>query len=274
MADVQAQKAMSGSGRSGKRPSRNKALAEKGGPDKASPDRSAQERRSLSRQAILDAALTIIDAEGADGFTMRKLARALGVYPTAIYWYIPSRHAVLAAVVDYALHDILPAAPSDDWRDWLRQLLHRYREGVRRHPNVAALAGAQLISNGGMRPQLIDQILTILENAGFQGAGLRHAYNVVIAVMTGFVTMEFAPAPADDVSAWRDSVRDTFRSADAQSHPALARNLADLENRAFVVRWQNGIEVPLDDSFDAYVDVAIHGLEMLASRPSRTQGGA
>jgi len=261
---VQVQEAMTGAGRSGKRSSRNTA----------SPARAAQKQPSLSRQSILDAALTIIDADGADGFTMRKLARALGVYPTAIYWYIPSRHAVLAAVVDYALHDILPAAPSEDWRDWLRQLLHRYREGVRRHPNVAALAGAQLISNGGMRPELIDQILTVLENAGFRGSGLRHAFNVVIAVMTGFVTMEFAPAPADDVSAWRDSVRDTFRNADAQSHPALARHLADLENRAFVVRWQNGVEVPLDDSFDAYVDVAIHGLEKLASRPARTQGGA
>jgi len=202
---------------------------------------------------------------------VRKLARTLDVYPTAIYWYVPNRNAILAAVVDHALHDILPAAPSDDWRGWLRQLFHRYREGVRRHPNVAALAGAQLISNGGMRPQLIDQILTVLDSAGFQGADLRHAYNVVIAVMTGFVTMEFAPQPADDVPAWRDSVRNTFRSADAETYPVLARYLPDLENQAFVVRWQNGVDAPLDDSFDAYVDVAVHGLEMLASRVPSTQ---
>lgn len=274
MPDVQAKNVMPAPGRRGERrpPDRpERDLPERKRSEGGAP---TAERRPLSRQAILDAALTIIDADGADGFTMRKLARALGVYPTAIYWYIPSRHDVLAAAVDHALHDILPVPPPPDWRIWLRQLFRNYRERVRRHPNVASLAGAHLVSNGGMQPQFVDQLLAVLDGAGFQGDALRHAYNVVVAVMAGFVTMEFGPAPADDRPAWRDSVRDTFRTADAEAYPMLARHLPDLENRAFVVRWQNGAEAPLDDSFDAYIDVAIHGLERLASQTAKTQGGA
>lgn len=221
---------------------------------------------ALDRTKILDAALAIVDREGVDGFTIRTLAKALGVYPTAIYWYIPGRNALLAAVVDHALHDVLPAAPSDDWRDWLRQLFRRYREAVRRHPNIAPLGGAQLISNGGVRPELIDQILTVLETAGFAGDHLRRAYNVVIAVMTGFVTIEFAARPADDSPEWAKEVRDAFRSVDPGQYPALARHLPEIENRAFVVRWQNGVDMPLDDSFEAYVEGAIRGLEHLAAQ--------
>lgn len=234
--------------------------------------KTAQKRRStghrgpsLDRETILDAALEIIDTKGVDGFTVRTLARTLGVYPTAIYWYIPNRNALLAAVADHAMHDILPTAPPDDWRMWLRQLFHRFRAAMRRHPNVAPLTGAQLISNSGVRPELIEQALTALEAAGFEGERLRHAYNVVIAVMVGFVTIEFASMPPDAGTGWAEGVRDTFRAADPAKYPTLARYLPLIENRAFVVRWQNGVEVPLDDSFEAYVEVAIRGLEWLAA---------
>ena len=56
--------------------------------------------------------------------------------------------------------------------------------------------------------------------------------------------------------------RMTLRAVDAEKYPVLARNLARLENRAFIVRWQNGTKVPLDDSFELFIDIAIRGLEV------------
>jgi TetR/AcrR family transcriptional regulator, tetracycline repressor protein len=48
---------------------------------------------------------------------------------------------------------------------------------------------------------------------------------------------------------------------DVMEHPTLARYLPKLANKAFIVRWSNGVEVPLDSSFDMFVDVIILGLE-------------
>jgi hypothetical protein len=56
-------------------------------------------------------------------------------------------------------------------------------------------------------------------------------------------------------------MRSSLRAIDAEKYPVLAHNLPRLENRAFIVRWQNGTKVPLDDSFELFIDVAIRGLE-------------
>lgn len=215
----------------------------------------------LSKDRIVTAALAIIDRDGVEAFSLRSLALALGVYPTAIYWYVPSRNALLAEVVARALGDVLPPDERLDWRVWLKELFRRYRASVRRHPNVAPLIGAQLVSNAGADPALVERILAVLAAAGFAGDALVHAYNTVVAVMVGFVTLELAPMPAGDTDAWAADLRRTFRGADPARHPALAANLPRLENRAFIVRWQNGTAVPLDDSFEVFIDVAVRGLE-------------
>jgi TetR/AcrR family tetracycline transcriptional repressor len=215
---------------------------------------------AMSKDRVIDAALALIDAQGLDGFSMRGLAEALGVYPTAIYWYVANRNALLAEVVGHALRDVAPEWHGDNWQAWLKDLFRRYRTAVQRHPNIAPLIGAQLVSNAGVRAAFIDRILSVLASAGFTGDHLVHAYNAVIAVQVGFVTLEFAPAPKEDREGWADDIKAHLRGADAAAHPVLAQNLDRLENRAFIARWQNGADVPLDESFELFIDIAVAGL--------------
>jgi TetR/AcrR family tetracycline transcriptional repressor len=215
----------------------------------------------LNKKRVVSAALSIIDSQGVDAFSMRGLAQELGVYPTAIYWYVPNRNALLAEVVADALSDVMPPGDVGDWRIWLKDLFRRYRAAVRRHPNIAPLIGAQLVSNAGVGPALVNSILTVLSSAGFEGEILVHAYNSVIAFKVGFVTLEFAPMPTEDADAWAIALKKSFRTVDLQAQPILAKTLPLLENRAFIVRWQNGTKAPLNESFEMYIDIAISGLE-------------
>jgi TetR/AcrR family tetracycline transcriptional repressor len=225
---------------------------------------------SLSKDRVVATALSIIDRAGMEAFSMRALAQALGVYPTAVYWYVANRNALLAEVVAHALRDVEPPEDAVDWTAWLKELFRRYRQAVRRHPNLAALMGAQMVSNAGVNPALVENILTVLASAGFKEERLVQAFNSVIATMTGFVTIEFATAPAEDGDRWAAELKQAIHAVDTREHPVLARNLPRLANRAFILRWQNGTEVPLDDSFETYIDVAVKGLaQQLSDRKRR-----
>lgn len=220
----------------------------------------------LSREVVLDAALGLIDQAGADGFTMRALARRLGVYPTAIYWYFPRKNDLLAAVVAHTLRDLSPPVAPQDWRAFIAALFRRYRDAMRRHPHVAGLTGASLVSNTGIDLGLIEQILASLTHAGCPGGRLLAAFDVVVSAMAGFATMEFAGLPTEDGAAWADGMRAAADGIDPASHPHLHRVREAMVNRHFMLRWENGTTVPLDASFEAHVAIVIAGLETFIHR--------
>jgi TetR/AcrR family tetracycline transcriptional repressor len=46
-----------------------------------------------------------------------------------------------------------------------------------------------------------------------------------------------------------------------------------MKNRSFILRWQNGVDAPMDESFEMSIDVTIRGLESL-QRDLKNAGGA
>jgi len=231
-----------------------------------STQKTATGEKALSRDRIVAVAIEQIDQNGLTAFSLREVARQLDVYPTAVYWHVPNRDALLAAVVEKTMTGVTPELGELSWQDWLRELFCRYREAVQQHPNVAQLVGAQLVSNASLSPLLIDRILAVLLNAGCNEARLVEMYNVVIASMVGFATLEFAPLPTDDLSTWANQLQEKVHAIRALEYPTLARHLPALANRAFIVRWQSGSDVPLDSSFEAFIEVAIAGIERVLTR--------
>jgi hypothetical protein len=164
-------------------------------------------------------------------------------------------------MVGYALRDVYPPASSADWKTWLRKLLHQYRKAIQQHPNIAPLIGASILSGGGISVDTIEVILSVLTRAGFEGERLMDAYNVVVAAQVGFVTLELAALPIEDIVAWADEHKKQISTLDVLRYPVLGRYLPMLANRAFMLRWSNGTKVPLDSSFNKFVEVVINGLE-------------
>jgi TetR/AcrR family transcriptional regulator, tetracycline repressor protein len=224
----------------------------------------------LTREAIVEAALAEIDSGGPETFSVRGLARRLGVNPNVIVWHVGNRDVLLAEVVALLLRDIRPARqPGEPWQAWLRALFDRYRALIRRHPNAASLVGAEMVSNARPDFDLVEAILATLAEAGFPDELLGNAYCAVEAAVVGFTTQEFARMPPGDVADWREEMQARMRGVDPAVHPTLARHLPRLANRAFVLRWQNGAEAPLDGGFEVFVDCVISGLETLLGRSRR-----
>jgi AcrR family transcriptional regulator len=94
----------------------------------------------LSRSKIVEAAIELIDAEGADQLNIRKLARRLDVQGPSIYHYFADRDEVLAAVGLTVLADIrIPKRRSQRWTEWLVQDAMAYYRAVEAHPNIAPI---------------------------------------------------------------------------------------------------------------------------------------
>ncbi|MBC2669287.1 TetR/AcrR family transcriptional regulator [Novosphingobium piscinae] len=223
------------------------------------------DERSLNREAILEAAVALIDEIGLDAFSVRALAQRLEVYPAAIYWWLPTRNDVLAGVVSHALQNVQPPPETTDWKEWIADLMRRYRSVVQQHPKVAPLITSQLVSNAGVDLKLVERLLSVLKEAGFEGAKLLAAYDVVLAAKIGFVSMEFAMPPQEE-SDWADRLKAMTDNIDAVEYPNLSALRDAMLNRHFILRWQNGAEVPLDESFEAHVYTTIEGLRMLLTR--------
>ncbi|MDR6890488.1 MULTISPECIES: TetR/AcrR family transcriptional regulator [Variovorax] len=221
---------------------------------------------ALSKRLIAQAALAHIDEFGLGAFSMREIAARLGVYPATVHWHVSTREALLAEVAAMVMADVTPPPGQAGWQEWIAQLFRRCRAAVRRHPNVAQLLGAQLVSNGSLPTELVEGVLAALVEAGFEGQPLLEAYNCVIAAMLGFVTMEFSPLPADNTQAWAEELRERVHTIRPLDHPVLTRNLPLLANQAFIVRWDNGAAVPLDSSFERHIQIVIDGLEAFARR--------
>lgn len=219
----------------------------------------------LTKEAIVDAAVKLIDTADLESFSMRNLAKELGVYPTAIYWHIPSRNAVIAEVITRVLSGIVPK-DEPDWKLWLKRLFRNYRQAIQAHPNVAPLIGVQLVSNASVDLNMIETILETLSKAGFADADLPATYNAVIATMVGFTTQEFAMVPKEEAEDWANGMQQVVSSVDGSQYPLLARNIDAFSNKAFILRWQNGAESPLDSGFEAFIDAIVEGFDARLAR--------
>jgi TetR/AcrR family tetracycline transcriptional repressor len=115
--------------------------------------------RHLTRDEILDAALRIVDAEGLEALTMRRLADALGVEAMSLYYHVPNKDTLLDWTVERMRAEMrLPETAPDDWADALEAIFAEYRRVLVAHPNMLPLA-ARRTEHAGMSglQYLVDQ---------------------------------------------------------------------------------------------------------------------
>jgi AcrR family transcriptional regulator len=101
----------------------------------------ARRGRPLSAEEIHLAALRIIDAEGVERLSMRKLAAELDVNPMSLYHHVPSKTALLQHVCSMNAKSLLPP-PNEGapWQRQLREIADTYRRIAREHPSLWSYA--------------------------------------------------------------------------------------------------------------------------------------
>jgi AcrR family transcriptional regulator len=94
----------------------------------------------LDSDAIVAAALALIDERGAASFTIRDLGARLGVSAPTIYWHVGSKARLYQAIVDHVVGDMAATGHSGKtWEERLRQFLTAARTQLLAHPGVVEL---------------------------------------------------------------------------------------------------------------------------------------
>jgi AcrR family transcriptional regulator len=163
-------------------------------------------RKPLSRDRILAAALEVVDEQGIDALSMRKLAQSLGYEAMSLYNHVANKDDLLDGILDLVLAEMEP--PEAHGRlPGIRRAALSAHEALRRHPWAATM----LMSPGRIRPariQYMEALLAALRGAGLTAETTYHAYHVLDAHIVGFSlwvsTHGKMPDDVEDARAWFD----------------------------------------------------------------------
>ena len=83
--------------------------------------------------------MRMIDAGNGNDFSMRALAKEMGVFPATLYWHVGDRSRLLGLVERRWLDGVTVPDDQPDWREWMHESARRYRAQAHKHPNIARL---------------------------------------------------------------------------------------------------------------------------------------
>ncbi|MBF6132524.1 TetR/AcrR family transcriptional regulator C-terminal domain-containing protein [Nocardia otitidiscaviarum] len=151
--------------------------------------------RPVTRAVVLAAALELIDRDGVDALSMRRLAEAVGRDPMVIYRHVPNKAAVLDGVAEIVFARLTVDPTDADWARQLRGIARDFRGLALAHPHVVPLLVTRPLATPlGMRPPAVvrplEDILELLTRAGFSGADALHVYRALFGFLYGHVLNE------------------------------------------------------------------------------------
>ena len=83
--------------------------------------RSAPAPARLSRDSIIDEGVRLLGDEGIDGVSLRRLAARLGIRAPSLYWHVPDKNTLLAAMMERIFTGCIESIPArNHWKDWMR----------------------------------------------------------------------------------------------------------------------------------------------------------
>ncbi|SDT54280.1 TetR/AcrR family transcriptional regulator C-terminal domain-containing protein [Actinoplanes derwentensis] len=189
----------------------------------------------LDRGRTVDEALRLLDENGLDALTMRRLAEAMNAQAGALYRYFATKQDLLTAMAERMLGFGADAiADSDDWRQVVTVHAHRLRAALLAHRDGARVyAGTRSVGPNTLG--FAETVVASLISAGFTPDDAARAMFAVVHFTVGHTLEEQAaagdPADVDRLSA----------ALDPESYPALAAAGAALTGPGFTAYFEFGL---------------------------------
>lgn len=145
--------------------------------------------RGNSRDDVAQAALRILDDLGLPDLTMRRLAAALDVQPSALYWHFPNKQSLLAELSDRILSRAEPVPASGAWTQRVRGEASALRDALLAYRDGAEVVMSTLALGLGS-PRTHERLAAAAAAGGFDEPTARRAAGVLLHFVLGHVSHE------------------------------------------------------------------------------------
>jgi TetR/AcrR family transcriptional regulator, tetracycline repressor protein len=216
-------------------------------------------RPQLSRELIVGAALKVIETDGGDALTMRRIAEEIGVSASALYGYVANKEELVQLVFEQIISEIQIPSQTLPWPDVVRNFAHEMLGIFKRHPGVAALtmgrvpfgpsmlAGGEFILGQLRAGGLPDQVAAFVGDLG--------------SLYVGAIALEQEVTPIAEPADFAAQAGAWLRSLPRDQFP----NTVELADKL--------VAGNADDRFEWGLDVIVRGLATYLTSPPSPDAG-
>lgn len=230
-------------------------MSEADGPVDVDDNAEIRRPRSLTRGEILAAAIALVDREGIEQLTMRRLGAACGVEAMALYRHVHGRQDLLGGIVDHVVDELyddqLAARRQEDgWQDYLVRLAHGVRAIAIDHPRLFPTLATRPPEAPWVRPPLrsmrwMETFLDTLIGYGFSDEAAVTAYRSYTTFLLGHLLLEVSALGAA-LSPVEDDLPTKPPQRDLSGFPHLQRMQDQLSEDHSAGEFEDALEALID----------------------------
>jgi TetR/AcrR family transcriptional regulator, tetracycline repressor protein len=160
-------------------------------PWQRAPRRETQRRRDpLTQEAIVEAALRVLDSEGLDGLSMRRVAEELDTGAASLYWHVGSKDGLLDLVLDRVIGEQeVPDPDPEHWEEQLKEVARTMRATILCHRDIVRISIGR-VPMGPNALQWSERVLAILRSGGVPDELAVLGHHLLISAINGFTMDE------------------------------------------------------------------------------------
>ena len=184
-----------------------------------------KQREKLSRARVIDAALRVMDAEGLEAVSMRRIAREVGVEPMSLYNHVRDKDDLREGIRLRVFSEfVFPDLDQNDPYENGRRVAHSWRNLLKAHPNMLELLAEEHAPPSSLEAfSAMEVALSVLRSMGVPEAEVVQVFHAFGGYIQGFTMMEHQMD--FQKHGGPDGLADLSRRIDAAQLPCVAAAL-------------------------------------------------
>jgi TetR/AcrR family transcriptional regulator, tetracycline repressor protein len=200
----------------------------------------------LDTDRIINAAMEIVDTEGIEALSMRRLGNSLGVDPMAIYYHVPNKDTLIAGLVRRVYGEIaaeLDQEASASWNERVRFWASTYLRVARVHHQLVIHLINHAEAAGDEVMQVNEVLYRALVESGLSAKDVMHTADMIVDYLHGLLLSDH---PGETIETdWREAVARQLDGSSENAYPAIRHVFRQLQHDDLTLDPAFGIDVIL-----------------------------